>query len=138
MENQIEALAPWMSLDVPMNFEGTGSTRALIGAISGEMTLEAVYSLIAEYAPEAEGVDVTVLSADRDSTYIVALCLKKDAQQVRMRCGQGGFAKHLRSWMKFRRSKKKIWRQKSVLSKNKLILVRSILLNMETSAQTCV
>ena len=93
MENQIEALAPWMSLDVPMNFEGTGSTSALIGAISGEMTLEAVYSLIAEYAPEAEGVDVTVLSADRDSTYIVVLCLKKNAQQVEDALRQGGFAR---------------------------------------------
>ena len=63
-------------------YKRQGSTSALIGAISGEMTLEAVYSLIAEYAPEAEGVDVTVLSADRDSTYIVVLCLKKNAQQV--------------------------------------------------------
>ena len=93
MENQIESLAPWMSLDVPMNFEGTGSTSALIGAVSGEMTLEAIYSLIAEYAPEAEGVDVTVLSADRYSTYIVVLCLKKNAQQVEDALRQGGFAR---------------------------------------------
>ena len=27
-ENQIEALSPWLSLDVPMNFEGTGSVKA--------------------------------------------------------------------------------------------------------------
>lgn len=31
-ENQIEALSPWLSLDVPMNFEGTGSVKALIGS----------------------------------------------------------------------------------------------------------
>lgn len=93
MENQIEALMPWMSLDVPMNFEGTDSVKALIGTISGALTLESVYSLVAEYAPEAEGVDVTILSADRDNAYVAVLCLKKDAQQVEDALRQGGFAR---------------------------------------------
>ena len=93
MENQIEALAPWMNLDVPMNFTGTGSTRALIGAVTGENTPEMLYSLIAEGAPEVEGVDVTVLSADKDATYVVVLCMKNDAQQVEEALRQGGFAK---------------------------------------------
>lgn len=93
MENQIEALVPWMSLDVPMDFKGTNSVQALIGSISGALTLEEVCSLTAEYAPEAEGVDVTILSVDRDNAYIVVLCLKKDVQQVEDALRQGGFAR---------------------------------------------
>ena len=72
-ENQIEALSPWLSLDVPMNFEGTGSVKALIGSFSSVMTLEEIYTLTAEHAPDVEGVDVTILSSDRDSTYVVVL-----------------------------------------------------------------
>lgn len=93
MENQIEALVPWMGLDVPMDFKGTVSVQALIGSISGALTLEEIYSLVGEYAPEAEGVDVTILSVDRDNAYIVVLCLKKDVQQVEDALRQGGFAR---------------------------------------------
>ena len=67
LENQIEALTPWMSLDVPVSFDGTKSVKALIGTISSVMSLEEIYSLLAQYAPEAEEVDVTILSAERDA-----------------------------------------------------------------------
>ena len=100
--------------------------------------MSAVYSLIAEYAPEAEGVDVTVLSADRDSTYIVVLCLKKNAQQVEDALRQGGFARPSQIVSEIPAVEKNTWRQRSVRSKKKLRDVRSILLNMGTSAQTCV
>ena len=55
-ENQIEALNPWLSLDVPMNFEGTGSVKALIGSFSSVMTLEEIYTLTAEHAPPSTRV----------------------------------------------------------------------------------
>ena len=91
-ENQIEALSPWLSLDVPMNFEGTGSVKALIGSFSSVMTLEEIYTLTAEHAPDVEGVDVTILSSDRDSTYVVVLCLREQAELVENALRQGGFA----------------------------------------------
>ena len=92
-ENQIEALSPWLSLDVPMNFEGTGSVKALIGSFSSVMTLEEIYTLTAEHAPDVEGVDVTILSSDRDSTYVVVLCLREQAELVENALRQGGFAR---------------------------------------------
>ena len=93
LENQIEALTPWMSLDVPVSFDGTKSVKALIGTISSVMSLEEIYSLLAQYAPEAEEVDVTILSAERDATYVVVLCLREKAELVENALRQGGFAK---------------------------------------------
>lgn len=77
MENQIESLLPWINLDIPVNFQGTKSTIVLIGSISGVTTLEEVYSLILEQAPEVSGVDISVLSSERDVMYLAVLCLKK-------------------------------------------------------------
>ena len=35
LENQMEALTPWLNLDVPMSFRGTKATRLLLGAVPG-------------------------------------------------------------------------------------------------------
>ena len=49
LENQIEALKPWMSLDVSMAFRGKKSSVLLVGTIPGVMTLEEIYGLILEH-----------------------------------------------------------------------------------------
>lgn len=93
LENQIESLTPWLSLDVPMNIEGTESTTMFVGTISSVMTLEQVYAVIAEQAPEIEAIDISIVSADRDLTYVTVICLKKEAQKVEDALRTGGFAR---------------------------------------------
>lgn len=93
LENQIEALMPWMSLDVSMAFRGTKSSVLLVGTIPGVMTLEEIYGLILEHAPEVSGADVTILSSERDAVYLAVVCLRKDAVMVEEALRQGGFAK---------------------------------------------
>ena len=65
LENQIEALRPWMNLDIPGDFQGTETAAVLIGSMSGSLTLEDIYSLILEQAPEVSGVDISILSSER-------------------------------------------------------------------------
>ena len=67
LENQIEALVPWLELDVPMNLKGTGKTELLLGTMPGETELSTVYEKIAENCPETEGVDVQIIHKDQDS-----------------------------------------------------------------------
>ncbi len=55
LENQIEALVPWMPLDVPMNFQGTGKTQMLLGTMPGATDLATVYEKIAEGCPRQKG-----------------------------------------------------------------------------------
>ena len=93
IQNQMEALTPWMGLSVPVNYKGTRKTSVLIGTIAGAAGLENIYSLIAKSAPEVDAVDVQVLSTDKDYTYLAAVCLTKDVHLVEEALRAGGFAK---------------------------------------------
>src|SRR5699024_10538207 len=64
LENQIEALVPWLSLDVPMNCKGTGKTAMLLGTMPGETTLESVYEQIQTGEAQTDAVDVEIINSD--------------------------------------------------------------------------
>ena len=92
LENQIETLTPWLSLGIPMNFAGTRSSAVLIGAVSGVLTMDELYALVLGQE-EISGVDISILSSDRDTTYIAVVCLKGEEEKVENALRQGGFAK---------------------------------------------
>ena len=93
LENQIEALVPWLSLDVPMNCKGTGKTAMLLGTMPGETTLESVYEQIQTGEAQTDAVDVGIINSDQDATYLAVLCLKADAGAVEEALRAAGFAK---------------------------------------------
>lgn len=93
LENQIEALVPWLSLDVPMNCKGTGKTAMLLGTMPGETTLESVYEQIRTGEAQTDAVDVEIINSDQDATYLAVLCLKADAGAVEEALRAAGFAK---------------------------------------------
>ena len=76
---QIEALAPWMSLEVEMNYPGTKKTAMLLGTMAAETTLEMIYGKLAEEHPEIEAVDISVISRDKDAVYLSVFCMKEQA-----------------------------------------------------------
>lgn len=81
-ENQLEALTPWLALDVPMSYTGSKETSVLIGTLPGEVMLERVYTMVAEKAPEIEALDVQVISSNQDYTYLTVVCMKNQALEV--------------------------------------------------------
>lgn len=93
LETQIESLAPWINLDVPMDCKGTQKTAVLIGAISGAVTLEQIYQTVAEKAPEIEGLDIQLIGADKDQTCIAATCLTCDESKLEEALRTAGFAR---------------------------------------------
>ena len=93
LENQIEALVPWLSLDVPMNCKGTGKTAMLLGTMPGETTLESVYEQIQTGEAQTDAVDVEIINSDQDATYLAVLSLKADAGAVEEALRAAGFAK---------------------------------------------
>lgn len=93
LQNQMEALVPWLGLTVPVSFSGTRKTSVLIGTVAGASSLEEIYGLIAKFAPEVDAVDVQVISTDKDYTYLAVVCLTKDVQTVEEALRAGGFAK---------------------------------------------
>lgn len=93
LENQIESLTPWLSLDVPMNYKGTEKTALLLGTVGPEMTLEVLYSRIAEHNPELDAVDIEVIHSDKDLICLAVICLKQDEAAVEEALRACGFAK---------------------------------------------
>ena len=93
LETQKEALVPWQSLEVPMNYSGTRNTRLLIGTMPATATRESVEQFIASKNPELDAYELDILSRDKDYVYLTVLCLKKDAAALEEVLRMGGFAR---------------------------------------------
>lgn len=81
-QTQLETMQPWLSLDVPMNFTGTATTRAFIGKFPGTKTSTEIITGLAELIPEVEGIDVEIISADSNQTCVFILSSRDDAEAV--------------------------------------------------------
>lgn len=92
-ESQIVALKPWLSYDLPLNFEGTAKTAAFTGSVPGLMTLEQAEALIDAYAPGAPERDVNVISASTEQTCLFVICEKRHEQEMREALRRMNFAK---------------------------------------------
>ena len=93
LEGQLEALQPWLGLDLPMRFKGTGQTRAFIGTLPGGMDLEAVLTGLAGQNPDLPPVHVEIVSSSQDQTCVFVLCHKDGAGQVEEALRGIGFAR---------------------------------------------
>lgn len=92
IENSIESLKPWLSMGVPLNFEGTEYTVMIPGVMSGMLTLEQIYEKLAEQAPELEA-DVHIISAEQDTTYLAVICLREVEELMSEALRSIGFAR---------------------------------------------
>ncbi len=92
MENSIESLTPWLSLKVPMNYEGTVYTSMLIGTMP-LASLEEIYQIIAEDVPEIDGADVNIIYSDQNTVYLIVFCLKRDMAKLEQVLRGRGFAR---------------------------------------------
>ena len=93
LTQEAEALAPWLSLDIPLNYRGTERTAALIGTLPPGTTKEAVLSLLKEKLPEVDCLDLEVVSSDDNAVYVAGLVMKEDAKAVEDVLRSAGFAR---------------------------------------------
>lgn len=116
LQNSIESLTPWMALDIPMNLKGTRTTAVILGTMPGDTSAEDIYRMLAEGsagavggAADAErakdmetvgGVDVNVVSANKDMTCVVVCCMKADAEIMENALRVHGFARPSQVWPK--------------------------------------
>ncbi|MBO4837915.1 MAG: V-type ATP synthase subunit I [Lachnospiraceae bacterium] len=92
---QAEGLAPWKNLGLPLDFTGTESTRAFIGALPGAWTEESIRALLAENCPQLDAYSLELLSGDPSQTPLVLVCLKEDADAAEDALRKKGFARPL-------------------------------------------
>lgn len=79
---QLDAIRPWLALDVPMNFSGTQTTRAFIGKFPDKRTSTDISTSLAQYIPDVEGLDVEIVYSDENQTCVFVLAASRDADAV--------------------------------------------------------
>ena len=86
LQNRIESLKPWMTLDVPLNYTGTEKTAAFIGSLKNQVSPETILKAIAEDFEETRdelpAMDVSIISSSKEMTCIFVVCLKEDAYLI--------------------------------------------------------
>ena len=73
-EASLEALAPWMPLDVPLSFSGTKSAAAWVGALPGRRDRARVLAAIAAADSELVVPEVEVVATTVDQTCVFVTC----------------------------------------------------------------
>ncbi|MFR4319343.1 MAG: hypothetical protein ACLT2Z_08280 [Eubacterium sp.] len=77
-QDEIQALQPWLELDVPMNYQGTAKTGFMIGSIAGTYTQQELLSKLEEVEGLPEETYIQVVSFDKYQTYITVMFIKED------------------------------------------------------------
>jgi V/A-type H+-transporting ATPase subunit I len=77
LEAQIDALKPWMGLDISMRTIGTQSSSVFIGTFPEELTAGEIKTRLAQAAPEVEAVEVEVVSTQPQQTCAFVVCLAR-------------------------------------------------------------
>lgn len=135
LETQIESLLPWLPLDVPMNCRGTRSIGMLIGSIGSVMTLEEIYTGIAEAAPDLDAVDIHVVSADKDQTCLAAACLKKDEAKLEEALRTLGFSRPSHATSKVPAKKKELLEERITVLEKEILEVESEIRDLAVSRE---
>ncbi len=82
LEAQIDALTPWMGLDIPMRQKGTGSTAVFIGSFPDELTEADLKNQLARALPQVSAVEAEVVSSQPQQTCAFVVCHAKYANEV--------------------------------------------------------
>ena len=81
----MEALAPWKSFDLPLDFKGTKKSVAFIGSIQEEISLEQLREQLGALAPEAETIDLNIVSSSKEQTCLFIVSYRREMPRSRPR-----------------------------------------------------
>ncbi|MDR2504751.1 MAG: V-type ATP synthase subunit I [Oscillospiraceae bacterium] len=87
------ALAPWLSLPVPLNFAGTENTRVFVGSFEGQRSREQIMEAAAAAAPELSLYDMEIVAARKEQTCVLAVVHRDEARAFEQALTSVGFIK---------------------------------------------
>lgn len=91
--DEIQALEPWIDLDVPMNFRGTRNTGFLAGSIAGSYTQETLTEKTEQIEDFPEAVYLQVILADKYQTYVICTFIREQQDIVEKALRTLGFTR---------------------------------------------
>ena len=89
---QQKELAPWLSLEVPLDYTGSRYTACFIGSVRGELTKRAIREKILENQPKLLDVVVDIVSQDSEQTNIVVIGMKTQQDLLKDALNYIGFS----------------------------------------------
>ncbi|MGI6537076.1 MAG: V-type ATP synthase subunit I [Caldicoprobacterales bacterium] len=93
LQVHIDTLEPWSNMDIPLEFEGTRTTSAIIGTLPGALSSEDVLAKLAELVPEVDALHIEQISINNDQSCIMVLCPKHERAIVEGALRAMGFAR---------------------------------------------
>ena len=90
-ETIMDALKPWLNLDVPIGYKGTAETKALAGTLPAFYTNESLTDALLENAGEQLPVTLEVVSATKEQTCVFILCANDASSKVEQAVRELGF-----------------------------------------------
>lgn len=78
----MDALEPWLGLDIPMQSKGTETTAVFVGTFPIEYDVQSLLSALAEAAPDCSEVDVDIVSATQERTCAVIFCHRECEKEI--------------------------------------------------------
>lgn len=94
INSQMETIAPWVDLDLSLDYRGTKCTSACIGILPNQWTEEDIYLQLRECGP----FELDIISTSKEQTCIFVLCLKQEEEKVLGALREIGFAKPASSY----------------------------------------
>lgn len=82
LEAQLDALKPWMGLDISMRAIGTDSTSVFIGSFPEQLTEGDLKERLARELPEVSALEAEIVSAQPQQTCVFVVCHAKYGMQV--------------------------------------------------------
>lgn len=98
IQNSVESLTPWLSLDVPLKASQTERAVFFPGTMPGGTTVESAYEVLAQRAPDTESADIHIISAEQSTVYLAVICLKEEAAAIEEALRSAGFARPSQTW----------------------------------------
>lgn len=92
-ETLAENIAPWIKLDIPMNFTGTEFSQEFIGYFPFSINKDELMIKLAEEVPEADDIEIEIVYSDDTQTCAVVFCLKENGEKVERALRSQGFVK---------------------------------------------
>ncbi len=92
LDAQIEALKPWMGLDVSMRTIGTDSTSVFIGTFPEELTEGDLKARLAAALPDVSALDAEIISVQSQQTCVFLVCHAKYGMRVEAALRSMGFS----------------------------------------------
>lgn len=89
----MDAIEPWLSLDIPMSCSGTENTSVFIGTLPKSYDTNALTQALAVEIPDVDAVEVEVISASAMQCCVAVVCHKSDADAVQGALRNLGFVK---------------------------------------------